>query len=201
MPLCNSLHSPYTAGHFLSYAELPSMSLKHAILILLETEPGSGYDLVKRFKAGLGYFWNAKHQQVYLELKKLSEAGWLAFAEEVQETRPDKKVYRLTPQGRSELLRWLSEPVQPNKLNDALLVKLFGGALTSEDSLRDEMARHVLVHQQTLASLLAIERDYLALPPAQRQSWRLPYLTLRRGILGEQAWLAWADEVALELKA
>lgn len=201
MSLCNSLHSPYTFGHFPFYAELPSMSLKHAILILLETEPGSGYDLVKRFKAGLGYFWNAKHQQVYLELKKLSEAGWLAFAEEVQETRPDKKVYRLTPQGRSELLRWLSEPVQPNKLNDALLVKLFGGALTSEDNLRDEMARHVLVHQQTLASLLAIERDYLALPPAQRQSWRLPYLTLRRGILGEQAWLAWADEVALELKA
>ena len=43
----------------------------------------------------------------------------------------------------------------------------------------------------------AIERDYLALPAAQRQGWRLPYLTLRRGILGEQAWLAWADEVAL----
>ena len=177
------------------------MSLKHAILILLETEPGSGYDLVKRFKAGLGYFWNAKHQQVYLELKKLSEAGWLAFAEEAQETRPDKKVYRLTPTGHSELLRWLSEPVQPNKLNDALLVKLFGGELTSEDNLRAEMSRHVTVHRQTLDSLQAIERDYLALPPAQRQSWRLPYLTLRRGILGEQAWLAWADEVALELKA
>ncbi|MBB2496684.1 hypothetical protein [Aquipseudomonas ullengensis] len=26
-------------------------------------------------------------------------------------------------------------------------------------------------------------------------------MTLRCGILGEQAWLAWADEVALELKA
>ena len=74
------MHNPYTAGHLPSYAELPAMSLKHAILILLETEPGSGYDLVKRFKAGLGYFWNAKHQQVYQELKKLSEAGWLAFA-------------------------------------------------------------------------------------------------------------------------
>ncbi len=44
-----------------------------------------------------------------------------------------------------------------------------------------------------------IERDYLALPVAERKAWRLPYLTLRRGILGEQAWLAWADEVALEL--
>lgn len=176
------------------------MSLKHAILILLETEPGSGYDLVKRFKAGLGYFWNAKHQQVYLELKKLSEAGWLEFAEEAQETRPDKKVYRLTAEGHAELLRWLSEPVQPNKINDALLVKLFGGELTRVDNLRDEMARHVAVHRQTLDSLLSLERDYLAWPDEQRRSWRLPYLTLRRGILGEQAWLAWADEVAQELR-
>ena len=43
--------------------------------------------------------------------------------------------------------------------------------------------------------------DQSGLPAAQRQGWRLPYLTLRRGILGEQAWLAWADEVALALKA
>ena len=90
--------------------------------------------------------------------------------------------------------------MQPNKINDALLVKLFGGELTSEDNLRAEMSRHVAVHRQTLDSLLAIERDYLALPAEQRASWRLPYLTLRRGILGEQAWLAWADEVALALK-
>jgi PadR family transcriptional regulator, regulatory protein AphA len=175
------------------------MSLKHAILILLETKPGSGYDLFKRFKDGLGYFWNAKHQQVYLELKKLTEAGWLEFEAEAQDTRPDKKNYRLTPAGHLELQRWLSEPVQPNKINDALLVKLFGGEHTDPANLREEMARHVAVHRKTLHSLQQIERDYLALPADKRQAWRLPYLTLRRGILGEQSWLVWADEVALEL--
>ena len=174
------------------------MSLKHAILILLETEPGSGYDLFKRFKDGLGYFWNAKHQQVYLELKRLTESGWLEFEAHSQDSKPDKKVYRLTPAGHSELQRWLSEPVQPNKLNDALLVKLFGGAHTPIENLREEMSRHVAVHRKTLDSLLKIERDYLALADEQRQAWRLPYLTLRRGILGEQAWLVWADEVAAE---
>lgn len=175
------------------------MSLKHAILILLESEPGSGYDLFKRFKEGLGYFWNAKHQQVYLELKKLNEAGWLEFEAHAQETRPDKKIYRLTSAGHTELLRWLGEPVQPNKINDALLVKLFGGVHTSQDNLRAEMDRHVAVHRKTLDSLLRIERDYQALTAERRQALRLPYLTLRRGILGEQAWLAWAEEVAAEL--
>jgi PadR family transcriptional regulator AphA len=171
------------------------MSLKHAILILLESEPGSGYDLFKRFKEGLGYFWNAKHQQVYQELKKLSEAGWLAFEAHEQSTRPDKKIYHLTATGHTELLRWLSEPVQPNTINDALLVKLFAGAHTSADNLRNEMQRHVAVHRKTLDSLLAIERDYHALPAEQRHALRMPYLTLRRGILGEQSWLQWAAEV------
>jgi DNA-binding PadR family transcriptional regulator len=96
------------------------MSLTHAILILLDSKPGSGYDLVKRFKGGLGWFWNAKHQQVYQELKKLSEAGWLAFEEEAQDSRPDKKNYHLTPSGHAELQRCLADPVQPPRTNDAL---------------------------------------------------------------------------------
>ncbi|MDD0842910.1 PadR family transcriptional regulator [Pseudomonas sp. Gutcm_11s] len=175
------------------------MSLKHAILILLESEPGSGYDLLKRFKEGLGYFWNAKHQQVYQELKKLNQAGWLESEAQAQETRPDKKIHRLTPAGHAELLRWLGEPVQPNKINDALLVKLFGGAHSTPGSLHEEVRRHVAVHRKTLDSLLSIERDYQALPVEQRQALRLPYLTLRRGILGEQSWLAWAAEVEAEL--
>ena len=176
------------------------MSLKHAILILLESKPGSGYDLVKRFKSGLGWFWNAKHQQVYQELKKLSEAGWLTFEEQAQDSRPDKKNYHLTPAGHAELQRWLADPVQPPRTNDALLVKLYGGNHTHPDNLRHEVARHRELHREALDSLLTIERDYLALPEAQRTAWRLPYLTLRRGILGEQAWLAWADEVRASLE-
>mgnify|MGYP000325916293 CR=1 FL=1 len=72
-----------------------------------------------------------------------------------------------------------------------------GGGLTPNQArvLREEMARHSELHRAALDNLLAIERDYLALPDEQRAAWRLPYLTLRRGILGEQAWLAWADEV------
>ena len=69
------------------------MSLKHAILVLLETEPSSGYELVKHFKQSLGYFWNAKHQQVYQQLKKLTESKQVTFQEQSQIDKPDKKIY------------------------------------------------------------------------------------------------------------
>lgn len=177
------------------------MSLRHAILTLLATEPASGYDIVRHFKQSLGYFWNAKHQQVYQELRRLSDEGWLEYAEQAQADKPDKKVYSIGPAGRTELKRWLAEPVPPNKLNDALLVKLYAGALAEPDNLCEEMARHRATHSATLDSLLEIERRYLALPPTQQAQHRLPYLTLRRGIIGEQAWLTWADEVEPELAA
>ncbi len=171
------------------------MSLKHAILILLEQEPGTGYDIFKRFKNSLGYFWNAKHQQVYLELKKLYDAGWLDVEALPQDDKPDKKIYRVTQEGRNELKRWLEAPAKPNKINDALLVKLFGGHFTTPENLISEMARHRNTHENTLRQLKAIEMHYLNLPATQQAVYRLPYLTLRRGILGEEAWLAWADEV------
>lgn len=175
------------------------MSLRHAILTLLETEPASGYDIVRHFKLSLGYFWNAKHQQVYQELRRLNEEGWLEYAEQAQADKPDKKIYSISPKGRAELKRWLSEAVVPNKINDALLVKIYGGALVEADNLREEMARHRRTHQATLDSLLHIEKRYQELKPEEKKQQRLPYLTLRRGILGEQAWLSWADEVDDEM--
>ena len=43
------------------------------------------------------------------------------------------------------------------------------------------------------------EARYQAMTKAQRVPFRLPYLTLRRGILYEEDWLRWLDEARLEL--
>ncbi len=170
------------------------MSLKHAILVLLETEPGSGYDLLKQFNNSLGYFWNAKHQQIYQQLKHLTNEALITCDIEQQQGKPDKKIYKITAKGIHEIKEWLSQRVEPNKINDALLVKLYGGHLTSEANLLSELERHISLHQQTLTKLLTIENKYLSLDDELQTKFKLPYITLRRGILGEQAWLAWAKE-------
>lgn len=176
------------------------LSLKHAILTLLETEPGSGYDLLKHFKGSLGYFWNAKHQQIYQQLKKLNEEGYITCEREAQHDKPDRKVYNITEKGIEALADWLAAPTKPNKINDALLVKIYGGHLCEEGELYEELERHCEIHKQTLEELLTIEKRYLALPGKSRERYRLPYLTLRRGILGEKAWLEWAEETKQAIK-
>lgn len=171
------------------------MSLKHALLVLLETEAGSGYDLLKGFKQRLGFFWNASHQQIYQQLKKMHEDELISLTMEAQSGKPDKKVYHLTERGRDVLAQWIEQPVKPNKVNDALLVKLYAGHMTEPEVLLEEVKRHRDIHERMLATFLDLEKQLNALPKTKQAPFRLPYLTLRRGILGEQSWLAWADEV------
>jgi len=176
------------------------MSLKHAILVQLETEPSSGYDLLQHFKGGLGYFWNAKHQQIYQQLKKLTEQKFITFSLEQQSGKPDKKIYKITNMGIKELKRWLSGSVKPNKINDALLVKLYGGHLIEEVNVINELKSHQQTHEKIYHSLLEIEQTYLNSSLPFQKKFKFPYLTLRRGILGEQAWLDWANEALQMIK-
>jgi PadR family transcriptional regulator AphA len=66
--------------------------------------------------------------------------------------------------------------------------------------LLEEIEAHQALHQKTLQSLLSIEQSYLSLPPEKQANYKLPYLTLRRGIIGEQAWLSWAEEALESIK-
>ena len=176
------------------------MSLKHAILTLLETEEGSGYDLLKRFKDRLGFFWNASHQQIYLQLKKMSEEGLIEFEHETQKGKPNRKVYHVTDHGKATLMDWIHGSVKVDKVNDALLVKLYAGHLVNPGVLLTEIQKHTEIHQRMLNTFLALEQDYLSLAEQEKPQYALPYLTLRKGILGEQAWLNWAQEVNAYLK-
>lgn len=170
------------------------MSLKHAILVLLENEPASGYDLMQRFKSGIGHFWNAKHQQVYLELKKLHRDKWVQFEVEMQTERPDKKIYRITRTGQRALKAWFKKPVKPPSVNDALLVKIFGGHLTDRDGLVAEIDEHLERYQARLQEYQQLEQTYFSQAEATRKLYRLPYVTLRRGIRYVQSTMEWLQE-------
>lgn len=172
------------------------MSLKHAILVMLEQEPSSGYDLLKHFQESLGYFWNAKHQQIYHQLKQLNKEGLIICEREKQASKPDKKIYKISKEGRLALQTWLAEPVSPAKTNDALLVKLYGAEVGDKECIFNEIQRHIALHQHILEKLLGIEEKYRALSKRQQEEQLFPYLTLRRGILGEEAWLRWANEAS-----
>ena len=68
-------------------------TLGYAVLGLLSREELSGYDLKRWMERPLGYFWNARHSQIYPELARLEEEGFVTHTLVEQSGKPDKKEY------------------------------------------------------------------------------------------------------------
>lgn len=93
-----------------------------AALGLLAQHPGSGYDLLKRFEKSMANVWPATQSQLYGELNKLAHTGLI----EVSAIGPrGRKEYRITPAGRTELKRWITNPADDPPERSAGLLRLF----------------------------------------------------------------------------
>ncbi|MDF9816996.1 PadR family transcriptional regulator [Streptomyces sp. SPB162] len=182
------------------------MALEHAILVSLLEQPGSGYELARRFDRSIGRFWTATHQQIYRVLRRMETDGWIAVEEVAQDSRPDKKVYSAAAPGRAALAGWLREPVEPETVRHELAVKIRAAAFDDPaalTSLISEVERHRESHAALLARYLTGERrDFpdrdrdLAPPSAQQE---LQHVVLRGGIEYERMTLAWLDDVLATL--
>lgn len=127
------------------------MSIPHALLGLLVRAPMHGYELKAAFESELGSLWTLNYGQLYPALEKLEADGLVAKERIVQDDRPDKKVYSITPEGRAELQRWLTEPGAPPKLTrDEFYFKLMAARRSSAVELQ------ALVQRQRQACLQAL---------------------------------------------
>lgn len=171
------------------------MSLKHTILVLLEHEKASGYDIVKKFKGSFGNFWNATHQQVYQELGKLSDAGFVKWSSIEQEGKPDKKDYSITVAGIEELKRWLHTPLPSQKVKDHLMVRMAAQHLVDPMVLWHQLEEQRQRCTHKLATLRGYEKVFADMQGHNPLQLELTYLSLKRGIQLQETWLEWAEEI------
>ncbi|MCW7540119.1 PadR family transcriptional regulator [Aquabacterium sp. A7-Y] len=170
------------------------MSLPHALLTSLMEKSSSGYDLAQRFDKSIGHFWHATHQQIYRELARMEERGWIASKPAADAGKTRKREYRVLPRGRAELARWANEAGTPLDLRDALMVKVRAAAALPGIELDGEIEDRLQGHAQQLAHYREIEqRDFPS--PDTTRTQRLQHLLLRRGILYEEASIAWLKEL------
>lgn len=170
------------------------MSLSYAILASLTETDCSGYDLAKRFDASVGFFWSATHQQIYKELRKLEESGWIAGSSVAQEGRPDKKVFSITDVGRENLRNWIGKTAEMSANKEEILVKIFAGHLVPKPIIIEQLQEQKRLHQERLEVYRTIENSYFQNLSNSSDAIKFQYLTLLRGIRMEEDWLSWCDE-------
>jgi DNA-binding PadR family transcriptional regulator len=176
------------------------MSLAHALLTSLLEKSSSGYDLARRFDKSIGFFWRATHQQIYRELARMEEAGWIASQAAPDGGRTRKRLYRVLEAGREELRRWAREPCVIHQPRDELMVRLRADAVIGPLGLEAEIRQRMERHVAQLEAYRVIEaRDFPSDRALTREA-RLQHLILKAGILHEQYWLEWTREALRTLE-
>lgn len=133
------------------------MSLRHAVLGLLELAPATGYELTQRFDVSLSNAWHARHSQIYPELAKLEAEG---LAEVVGEGPRNSRTYAVTDAGRAELHRWLTEGEPNRNQRNETALRWFLVFLLPAAERRAVLERELAYIEAQAAELRRLEAEY-----------------------------------------
>ncbi|WP_329389193.1 PadR family transcriptional regulator [Streptomyces sp. NBC_01351] len=180
------------------------MALKHAVLAALLGGEYSGYQLAKGFDIGVANFWHALPQQLYTELAKLEKDGLVAGREVVQESRPNKRVFRVTDAGLAELEAFAAAVCKPSVIRDNLLVKVQAADGIDTAPVIEQLEERAAAAEAKIELLDAFLRQMRG--EADEEEFLLRgrgvggYLTALRGRAFEQGHRDWCLRAAAVLK-
>lgn len=181
------------------------MSLPLGLLGLLRYQDSTGYDLAKKFEDSLNSFWHAQSSQIYRELNRMEEKGWVTSKSVIQDNRPNKRVYAITESGREVFNEWTGGCTELfENPHDPFLMRVFFGANAPEKTLqqlkayRDACLADLEKHTGTLQSNIDAYKPAVPHGEAESLYWQM---TLDFGIAKTRAAVQWAEECIKKLEA
>jgi DNA-binding PadR family transcriptional regulator len=180
-------------------------TLGYALLGLLARRELSGYDLARRMRHPVGYFWQARHSQIYPELARLEAQGLVVHHVVAQHDRPDKKVYALTAAGRESLRAWVTSAMDEPAVRDELVLRAYSLWLADPAAAITLFRDHERRHEAQLARYREFEAELsggsAGGPSPLDGAEFATYAALQRGIGYEREYAAWCRWVAERLEA
>jgi len=178
--------------------------LKYVLLSLLLDGADHGYRLKQRLDAHLGPVWHVNVGQVYQVLDRLRRCGW------VEELPPEtargggheRWPVVLTARGRTELARWLDEPIPPTRPPGPVRNEILGRLAVGGRSCTQRVLDGLLAERSTYLSEyegLTLRCAGLPEPGSEIESAQL--LALQASRLAMRAHLEWLDLCFAHLSA
>ena len=153
----------------------------------------SGYDIKKLTDLSTRHFWAENYGNLYPALKRLEQDGLATAQRQVEDGKPDRKVYTITEAGREALRSWLEAPVEPPSPRNELLLKLFLGRQAAPGVNAAHLERFRAEQAELVATFSGLERW---IETEQAGNPNLPYwlLTLSYGRHQAEALRRWSEE-------
>jgi DNA-binding PadR family transcriptional regulator len=126
------------------------------VLGLIAQKPCSVYDIKRNVDRSIRHFWAASYGQVYPELKRLEEAGWIVGDQAPRGGRAGS-VYRITATGSEALRAWVGGRETRVELRDESLLRLFFADTLPLDKALGQVAARREGYRQMLDYLESLD--------------------------------------------
>ena len=167
---------------------------EYAVLGLLAVlGEASGYDLGRWVRGAVDLILAPTKSRIYAVLPGLLKQGYVSKRSVRQESRPDKRLYRLTPTGREVFEAWLNDSAT-SQHRDVLLLKLFFGHFGDPRALLAQVQR---LREEKEAELEVLTRNGPA--SLEDPDGQFRAMTIACGLELAQATINWADRTAAAL--
>lgn len=126
------------------------------LLALLDERPRYGLQLKQEFDARTGQIWPLNVGQVYTTLGRLERDGLV----EASDGDEPQRRYRITEQGRAQLVAWFSQPsADGTPPRDELVLKLILAAARGPEQLQRVIRSERKAAVETLQEYTRLKRD------------------------------------------
>ncbi|NGN92451.1 PadR family transcriptional regulator [Nocardioides sp. KC13] len=178
-------------------------NLGFAILGLLARRACNGYEVAQRMRQPIGYFWTARHSQIYPELNRLDASGLVEH--EVIEgagPRPTKR-YRITETGQAALAAWVVGDLEPQPVRDLEVLRLWSIWTVAPAAAVELVSRLEAAHRSVLDRYLDELAEISGDPGVRDPSNPLfaSRITLEGGIRSRRTALEWCAWMRAEFAA
>ncbi|GAA4368018.1 PadR family transcriptional regulator [Paeniglutamicibacter cryotolerans] len=126
------------------------MSLRYALLALLNVEPMTGYDLYKVFESSVGHVWHAPDSQIYPELKRMESEGLLLGEDIPWGQRGKKRQYHVTKAGTEAFSAWMNTTMEYARVREPAHLRAAYMEWAEPEAAREQMRAHIKHHKGLL---------------------------------------------------
>lgn len=171
------------------------MSIKYAILGLLQFKDMHGYRLKKLIERDFGFMWTVNYGQIYPALKEMLAEGLVTMKIEAKVDSPDRKLYSITSAGRRSFQEWLAAaPERRMIIRDPFLLRFTFFGTGEKDRALQAIDDQIGYYEEQLG----IRNAFIA--ERQRRD-RYVRLATELGIGFNEMMLAWLRRARAEIAA
>lgn len=123
---------------------------QYSVLGVLMEGSFSGYEIKKMINNSIGFFWSENFGNIYPVLRSLEKEGLVGKKKVIQDKKPVKNVFTITDRGKEHFIKWLNKPADYEKIRHELLLKIFFGNFSSNESNIEKLQVEVSFHKDLL---------------------------------------------------